>query len=249
MDLSFIHYLTFTSFCLFLTTLCIFSIIDTWQEILKSNIRNLNKDNYNLKKENTNLHTQKLDLKIDNDALILQKEELENKLKFEKKSTILLEKLNTKYEKLKNDFIHINTLYQTLKEPEWEGPLNSTYTNKNETTQKKYIDILNMDSLEAEKYIIELFGGIHNSSSKPVDGYTPEGSPIEFKKHDKPIDKNVIKKFLHDVLISDKKEGFIIAKEFNSNFFPFLDEVNKKHKTNIIGLSINDIINYQIKCA
>lgn len=100
--------------------------------------------------------------------------------------------------------------------------------------------ILNLSPDEFEKYAVRSIGGIPTSNSKPVDGYMPDGSPIEVKMNDKPIGVEVLDKF-HRFLQKNGR-GYIVSKAFGRGFKDEVARLKLEEGIDVVFITIDDIM-------
>ena len=116
---------------------------------------------------------------------------------------------------------------------------------------KLKVDILPLKSLtkaqvlklghgEFEKYAVRSIGGTPTPNSKPVDGYMPDGSPIEVKMHDKAIGVGVLDKF-HRFLQKNGR-GYIVAKSFGRGFKNEVARLKLEEGLDVVFMTIDDIV-------
>ena len=101
-------------------------------------------------------------------------------------------------------------------------------------------EILKLEYGEFEKYAVRSIGGTPTPNSKPVDGYMPDGSPIEVKKNDKPIGVGVLDKF-HRFLQKNGR-GYIVAKSFGKGFKDEVARLKLEEGLDVVFITVDDII-------
>ena len=101
-------------------------------------------------------------------------------------------------------------------------------------------EILKLPPDDFEKYAVRSIGGTPTPNSKPVDGYMPDGSPIEVKMHDKPIGVGVLDKF-HRFLQKNGR-GYIVAKSFGRGFKEEVARLKLEEGLDVVFVTIDDII-------
>ena len=100
--------------------------------------------------------------------------------------------------------------------------------------------ILKLKHGEFEKYAVRSIGGTPTLNSKPVDGYMPDGSPIEVKMHDKPIGVGVLDKF-HRFLQKNGR-GYIVAKSFGRGFKDEVARLKLEEGLDVVFMTVDDIL-------
>ena len=100
--------------------------------------------------------------------------------------------------------------------------------------------VLRLPHDEFERYAVQSIGGIPTQNSKPVDGYMPDGSPIEVKKHKGNIGIEVLDKF-HKHLKANGR-GYIIAKSFGKGFKNEVDRLKLEEGLDIVFMTVDELI-------
>ena len=100
--------------------------------------------------------------------------------------------------------------------------------------------ILKLSPEDFEKYAVRSIGGTPTPNSKPVDGYMPDGSPIEVKMHDKPIGVGVLDKFHR--FLQHNGRGYIVAKSFGRGFKDEVARLKLEEGLDVVFITIDDII-------
>ena len=100
-------------------------------------------------------------------------------------------------------------------------------------------EILKLQHGEFEKYAVRSIGGTPTPNSKPVDGYMPDGSPIEVKMIDK-IGVGVLDKF-HRFLQKNGR-GYIVAKSFGRGFKDEVARLKLEEGLDVVFMTVDDII-------
>ena len=101
-------------------------------------------------------------------------------------------------------------------------------------------EVLRLKPEEFEKYAVRSIGGTPTPNSKPVDGYMPDGSPIEVKMHDKPIGVGVLDKF-HRFLQKNGR-GYIVSKSFGKGFKEEAARLKIEEGLDVVFITVDDII-------